>query len=495
MTGSDDFKRRNEQLAKGLLEGVRKPDSAADGDVRKEQEDKASLEDYYRHTGQARDTRPRARTTTEMQFAASLQPCAHCGSREPAKLDLYGGGESWTLAGPCPRCKQKRSYTWHTEGNPLHGAYPPRQLGDARPSQLIRAGQFMAELDRLRALIREEPEQLGHVDWRVSEKAIHRALTCLYELLKFVPAGMKLIPDTRLDEDERRDRAARRERYTQAWLQGELERLHALLTRYIADAPRIWALEERDNPVLPVRGAIDRASLRAHEAWVRGGRRGEGRLDVAGYNARGLGLGGVQFTGARLERVDFDRANLGGAHMQECELRDVSACEANAGSLQLGNATLIGGTFERSVLALATFNGAKIDGTSFVESNLERSQWTAATVTAADFERATLSNARMEGVRFRGCSFKQADFRPAADIKETTSGASFEDCDLRGTKWEGRDLSNASFIRCKLAGASGRPAAAVNVSIQEPDLSIDGDGSNIGTAEDVLALWFGHTES
>jgi uncharacterized protein YjbI with pentapeptide repeats len=493
----DDLQRRNKQLARELLEGLGKPGTGPEREAyeaRKEEEDKAALEDFYRRTGQARDTRPRARTTHEMMFAASLEPCQHCGSAEPAKLDLVGSGESWTLAGPCPSCKKVRSHTWLTEGQPLHGKYPPRQLGDARPSQIIRVGQFMAELDRQLARIREEPESLQAREWRASEAAIHRALTCLYELLKFVPAGMKLIPDTRLTEDERRDRTARRERFTQAWLQGEIDRLQALFQRYIADAPRIWKLEEQDRPVLtPARGAINRDTLRAHEAWVRGRGQGAERLDCVGYNARGLRLGAVLFEGARLERVDFDRANLGGARMQRCELRDLSVREANAESLQLTGATLAGGTFERSVLALAVFNDAKVDGTSFTESNLDRTTWAGATVSGARFERVLFGNAWMDGGRFRGCDFQGADFRPRTDLpkRPTAAGALFEDCDLRGTKWEGRDLSRASFIRCRFAGASGKPAAMANVTLQEPDLSEAGDGSRVGTAEDVLALLSG----
>ncbi|HZI11441.1 MAG TPA: pentapeptide repeat-containing protein [Myxococcus sp.] len=500
MTGpsdSDDFKRRNERLAKELLEGLGKPGVDPEREsyeARKEQEDKAALEDFYRRTGQARDTRPRARTTTEMQFAASLEPCAHCASTEAAKLDLVGGGESWTLAGPCPSCKKARSHTWLTEGNPLHGTCPARQLGDAQPSRIIRVGQFMAELDRRLPRVHEQPESLGHEEWRASLAAMDRAITCLHELLKFVPAGRNSIPDTGLTEDELRDRAARRERYTQAWQRGELDRLMALHNRYAADAPRIWELERLARPALtPARGAINRDTLRAHEAWVRGRQQGAERLDCVGYNARGVGLGGVLFTGARLERVILDHANLGGAHMQRCELRDVSLRESNAVSLQLNDATLIGGAFERSALGLAVLNGAKIEGTSFAESNLDRTTWAGATVSGASFERVLFGNAWIDGARFRSCGFQGADFRPRTDLprKPATSGAIFEDCDLRGTKWEGRDLTNATFIRCRFAGASGMPAAVATVIIQEPDLSAEGDGSRIGTAKDVLALLSG----
>lgn len=489
----DDFKKRNEQLARDLLDELRKPGvdpERAAYDARKDVEDKAALEDYYRRTGQTRDTTPRARNVFEMQFAASLVPCPHCGSTEPVQLDASGGGDLWSLRGPCPRCRQQRTHTFATEGRPLGHKLPRGHLGDARPSQVIRVGQFMAEYDRVIPRVRERPEELEPLAWRAGTEALDRAITCVTELLKFVPAGTKIIPDTLLTDDERRDRAARRERYTQAWLQGELDRLRALYDRYVADAPRIWALEKKGRTGPPPQGAIDRDALRAHADWVQRGRTGAGRLEVVGYDARGLGLGGAQFADALLERVILDRANLNSARMQGATLRDVSVREANCTSIQLHGATLVRGTFERSALALASFDGAVIDETSFRDSNLDRSAWTGARVTAASFELATFGNARIQDVRFRGCTFTNADFRPmTAGFDAPTAGALFEDCDLRGTRWAGRDVSNATFVRCKFGGASGTPAAMTNVTIEDPDLSAAGDGSDLGEAEDVRELW------
>jgi len=493
----DDFKRRTEELAKKLLEGMQRPGvdpERAAYDARKDLEDKAALEDYYRRTGQAKDKSARARTTAEMLFAASLEPCPHCGTREAALLQVNGGGDRWTLAGPCTRCKQRRAFTWVTDGDPRVEP-PPRQLGDARPSQIIRVGQLVAELDRVLPLVRERPESLDRASWYAGSAALDRATTCLNELLKFVPPGMRTIPDTKLTADERADRAARRERYTRAWLQAELDRLIALLIRYTADSPRIEALDAHGGTLAPARGAIDADTLRAHAAWVAAGGEGDGRLDVVGCDARGLVLAGAQLAGARLERVTLDRANLEGARLPRSELREVSLREANATSIALASATISGGSFERSALVLASFEGATIDGASFRDANLDRSTWSGATVTAASFALAMFGNARLEHVRFARCTFANADFRPMSDLLAApTAGAVFEDCDLRGTNWAGRDLANATFIRCKLAGTTGKPSATTNITIDEPDLSPDGDGSDLAEAEDVLELWLGRAD-
>ena len=65
----------------------------------------------------------------------------------------------------------------------------------------------------------------------------------------------------------------------------------------------------------------------------------------------------------------------------------------------------------------------------------------------------------------------------------------FEDCDLRFTRWDGRDVSGATFVRCKLHGISGVPVGMENVHVEDPNLSVDGNGSDIGDVEDVIALW------
>jgi uncharacterized protein YjbI with pentapeptide repeats len=364
-----------------------------------------------------------------------------------------------------------------------------RQLGDERPSSIIRVGQFVSELDRVLPQLPSSPENLPPIEWRASLAAVERALIVLNELLKFVPAGAKMIPDTTLDEAEREDRASRSGRYQRGWLEGERDRVLALRERYTRDAPRIWALEEPAE-LPPSRGALDRPSLMAHAAWVRAGRRGEGRLDVVGFDARGARLGGVELSGARLERVVLDHAVIDAVQLHDAELVDVSVRRAVATSLKVKHAHVIRGSFAQAQLAIAAFDGAVIDATSFAGANLERSTWANANVTGASFDSANLGNAWLDAGRFRGCTFHEADFRLITQgIKCTTRGAVFEDCDLRLTRWDGRDLSGATFVRCKLAGISGVPSALANVRIDDPDLSADGNGSDIGGVADVLALW------
>jgi uncharacterized protein YjbI with pentapeptide repeats len=491
----DDLKRRNKELAKELLESLDRGETSPERqafEAEKEREDKAAFEDYYRRTGQAKDEQGKARSGTEMLFAASLLPCPHCKSMDAPTMELVGSGTSWSVTGTCPRCNNTRSHAWTTEANPLQAKVGLRQLGDERPSAIIRVGQFMWELDRLLPLLRETPGALLPLEWRASVAAMERATVVLNELLKFVPAGMQIIPDTKLNDAERADRTSRGERYQKKWLEGERARVTALRAAYDVDAPRIWALEKPGEPVA-ARGALDRASMTEHAAWLKTGRRGVGRLDVVGFDGKSLRFGGADLSGARLERVTLDQAVIDSVVLSDAELVDLSARGAVATSLKLRSARLVRGTFDGAQLAIAAFEGASIDETTFEGANLERTTWANAIVVAASFDEANLGNAWLDGGRFRGCTFRKADFRLITQgIRCTTRGAVFEDCDLRDTRWDGRDLSGATFIRCKLDGITGIPSALANVKIEDPDLSADGDGSDIGDADDVLALWAGN---
>lgn len=403
---------------------------------------------------EVRSDRPLARSGTEMLFAASLVACPACGADAPARADLYGSGTSWSVVGTCPGCGAARQTAFRTEGNPLKATVLLRQLGDARPSAILTVTQLAAELDRCVVRCAAPPEELPPKAWRASLAATERALTCALELLKFVPPGEDAIPGAPLADG----------RSTRVALQAELDGLVALRERYTVDAPRIWAVEAPPPEVI---GALDRPALLAHEAWIRAGRAGEGRLRVVGFDARGARLGGAELSGASLERVRLDRAVIDSVRLTDATLFDLSAQEALATSLKLQGARLQGGTFARARLALAVFAGAQVGQTSFESADLQRSVWDGAVVTGARFDGACFANAWLDGGRFVGCSFLGADLRLVTEgIRCTTRGAVFEGCDFTDTRWDGRDLSGATFVGCRFAGASGTPSAVEGLRVE-----------------------------
>lgn len=437
----------------------------------------------------------RARSIHEMHFAASLEPCPKCGTRIDAQqLSLAGNDEAWALTGNCPRCATPRAFTFVTYGDPLTAPAPRDELAGPAPSEIISPAQWIAEIDRLIPLVRPDPTKLEIDEWKASRDANKRLLVCLNELRKFIPDGASEIPADKLSDAERVDRKARPERFQRAWIETEREQCLALRARHVADLPRIEKLERGggSGPKAHTREIeLDRDALRAHESWIKAGQRGKGRLVLVGTQATGVRLTGVELVGAKLDEVDLSGADLSFANLDDAELRGVRFTGAKLESLSLRGAQIEAGSFAGAQLTLAKLDDATIEGTSFGDAQLDRSQWRGARVVRADLDGATFGNAELDGATFLRCTFAGASFAPIAHLPEpTTRETRFEDCDLRDTNWEGRDLRGAVFVRCKVDSLQGRPLAIDDIVIEDPDLSTAGDGSDLGTPEDMLAMWF-----
>ena len=65
----------------------------------------------------------------------------------------------------------------------------------------------------------------------------------------------------------------------------------------------------------PVSRALDRRVEHAHRAWLRGGRQGDGRIDLADENLRGLVASARDLSAARLVDCDVREANLEHVHL------------------------------------------------------------------------------------------------------------------------------------------------------------------------------------
>ncbi len=194
------------------------------------------------------DRVPRARTTAEMLFAASLVPCPTCAG-PTAKLEISVGPEAWVFSGKCPGCGTVRSFQFTVEGNPRTNAYERLELGDARPSAVIDPALFLAELERLAPLLRDDPTSLSGTAWTTNKENAERAYTCAVELAKYLPPGGGNVPGVPHDR---------------AWIEGERDRAVTRLDRITADAPRIWALESGGvlDAVDELRGLLVQAGIR-----------------------------------------------------------------------------------------------------------------------------------------------------------------------------------------------------------------------------------------
>jgi hypothetical protein len=430
-----------------------------------------------------------------MRFATALQPCPGCGDRERGddRLDLSGSHPFIFLRGTCPRCGTELAYRFqYGARNPFTESPPPAfHLGGDEPSRIITPYQFLAEVDQLAPSIVWEPEALGVAAWKASGTMVSRIATCFNELLKFVVGAD--MPAAALDDAGRADRAARPERYQRAWLEAERDRYAALLARRKADAPRIWALDAIENPPPPPpRGELSSRTLEAHQQWVWRGRTGEGRLDIAHVDASRARIGAKDLSGARLEGVRLEGADASYSTFEGAELIDVRAAGANLGSCSFVGARLVRCDLASSNLALARLGGATITSGRWDQALLDRAACDRARFEGTSLRNVDINNARLDNTVFADCDFRGANFAlRTPQPPGTTRGTRFERCDLRETRWTDRDLTGASFVDCRFRGITGVPSALAMVRIERPDLSPAGDGSAIGTPEDVIALWHG----
>src|SRR5688572_9073913 len=189
------------------------------------------------------DVEGEPRSLIEMRFAVSLVACTGCGSRDVGALDLRGGGPVRIFSGPCPRCRTVREVRFRVSREPGTLPSPPRhELGGREPSSIIRPGQLVEEHDRIAPRLVADPEALAPAAWRANLELANRAMTCVVELLKFVPEGGDEIPEGALDPAARADRKARPEKYQRVPLEHERARHLALIQRHETDAPRVFAL-------------------------------------------------------------------------------------------------------------------------------------------------------------------------------------------------------------------------------------------------------------
>lgn len=190
----------------------------------------------------------------------------------------------------------------------------------------------------------------------------------------------------------------------------------------------------------------------------------------------------------RVLRWSNAKTSLGnaGAH---ADLFEVDASDLELALSTLRDLFLLRVSFSRSGLVDASFDDAVLDACSFIASLANSSSWNSAQLNACELVGCDLSDSILNYAHFTDCDLRGADLgtlrRGDAELLER---AVFVRCDLRGSQWVGRRLRNVVLSECKLYGLQGQPVLE-SVTIVKPDLSASGDGSRIGTADEVRALW------
>jgi uncharacterized protein YjbI with pentapeptide repeats len=365
-----------------------------------------------------------------MSFAASLQPCPGCAARDLGELDFRSekseAGTRWTASAPCRACGAVRSFAFTANGDPTITRRGRFDLGPGR-SALLSPEELLAAFDE--AVLR-----IPAFD------ALTRAVTCVTELLKMVP-GQDPLP------------GAKDERLARKPLEAEYLRIRHLLVKH---APP---------------NTITDAMTAGHDAWLARGAKGAGRIVIEGKRLVGERYDSVDWTLSRIADTDLTDAALSDARLQLAELERVVFTGATVARTLLAEAHITGGTWTHANLSVLRLNGAVVKGTDFTASDMERADFTEARVTSARFDGVRFGTAVFDRAVFQDCSFRGASFALfSAKPEPTSADAQFVDCDLTDTDWTDRDLSNTAFVRCKLAGAHGKPKATKGLVLVRCDV-------------------------
>lgn len=444
-----------------------------------------------------------ARSSLEVSYWLRLHGCPQCNERDigTPRVLTYNDADTGRSAGlyhvTCPRCGQQQSIEFYEVGR----FDVPREmiglghLGGPEPSQVISPHLFAKELERCMA-------ELGpdvRVDTTLLKKLrayayewdpLNNGETCSVELAKFLPEGADAVPDRYFIDDEARTyRAAHPEQFTSAHIE-ERRRFFQELGPAISDVVKQLEAEDaraasstnpRPLPLPP----FSLAALKFHEQWVQHGD-GEGRqrMIATGADARERNLSGRNLSSVVLDKVTLDRANLSYAQLQFAELTQVSAREAQWTHAGLVETTVRRCDFSASEMTSALLHHSTIEDCDFSGATLAHTSFRKAGVTRSALVSTNLTDARLHEAVFTDCDLRGAKLGITPGGDPPIEDATFIRCDLRDTDWRGRRLVRVHFIDCKLAGAHGAPVFEDAVIVR-PDLSLSGDGTQIGDERDV----------
>lgn len=437
--------------------------------------DEAAVEIDFRVRGMERP----ARNLSEVLFALSSRPCPNCAFHEDhpdirkltgGPLASYPGRSEYRVTLRCSRCRRWRDALAYTVPDPGFTS-SITDLGEGGPSRFLTPKELIIELDRVLAEV-GEPGDVPYTRWIHSNEMACRALVCVNELAKYLPNNEAGIPDDLLDEESLAHRQSMAEKYTAAFI----ARLHAHLTeilaRYDDDAARYQAEKQAaEGPEKLPEGRLNRETRNAHLAWLSRRKSGDGRMILRNQKLYDAQLPNLE--GMLMENVFAVLLRGKYAHLEGVELLDTRWSECDLAMTRLDGARIERSTFFECILALSSFIGCQAKDVAFEDCDLDRADWTAAGCEELTFKDCVLQNMRLDQACFSRSSFRKQALTGTQDFAHlaTTRGARFEDCDLRETDWLGRDLSGATFVRCKLAGAKGRPVAMEGVTLEDCDVS------------------------
>jgi uncharacterized protein YjbI with pentapeptide repeats len=230
---------------------------------------------------------------------------------------------------------------------------------------------------------------------------------------------------------------------------------------------------------------FDREAKDLHRLWLSSSHKRGQQMSLEGRNVseahlRGSELSGSRFIHCNFRKSFFDRVDFIGAEIDDCIFDETASYGGTYNKALIRNCQ-----FVKTQCKLSKFISANVEGCSWKDSECNPTVWNEARVANCCFSNVEFERSRFHQTYFENCDFSNTRLRAVEAY-----GTTFKNCDFRHSDLNGFILRDTKFINCGFYGYLNKPDIQGKVSLKNPDLSENYDGSHIIVESSVIHEWF-----
>ncbi len=190
---------------------------------------------------------------------------------------------------------------------------------------------------------------------------------------------------------------------------------------------------------------------------------------------KGGGEDAVVMCSARLPRLKWSEASLGGVNLANAELNGTSLSQADLRGADLRSAEFSGVDLSDADLRGADLRGTILEDTLLTRARLDGADLRGASLTSVNLTGARLDQARLDGCRIEDGMLSRVSLTAASAPAVVTHHCAFRDtvwteCELSGSHHQHARFEGAVFDRCQLRGMRLKGANLARLSVAGSDL-------------------------
>lgn len=175
------------------------------------------------------------------------------------------------------------------------------------------------------------------------------------------------------------------------------------------------------------RASIPARDKHAHEAWLKRGRTGEGRFEIAERRIVRPHIAAWTLTASRWVGCEVHQVFGVSVRLMEAEIEHCVWFKPNLLMARLDGAILRDTIFHDARMATCKARGIRIQGGALRGAQVQKADWSEAVLREVDVREAQMAGIKLQHGIVEDCDLRDADLSNAA-----LSGTRFVRCDLRG---------------------------------------------------------------